>query len=182
MLPSASVTASATTTNRLSRLIPTAHAPAVYASRAPSPAPPQDLLPPADLLLGRSGLSPAGCSPKFLVSPPSSPARLPWRTTDIYRASFELCVRVREAKIRHAELRDQAERASVSAFLAVSEGLPHTSAGMRKQYFARARASVWEAAGAIHLAVGIGAMDQEVWRECQALALRASAMLVAMLR
>ena len=107
---------------------------------------------------------------------------LPHQRTDIYRAIFELCTRVREAKIRHAELRDQAERASVSAFLAVSEGLPHTSTGMRKQYFARARASVWETAAATHLAVGIGAMDREAWRECQGLAVRASAMLVAMLR
>jgi len=109
-------------------------------------------------------------------------ALLPHQRMDVYRAAYALCVRVREAKIRHAELRDQAERASVSAFLAVSEGLPHASAGMRRQYFARARASVWETAGAIHLAVGLGAMEHEGWRACQEVAVRTSAMLVALLR
>jgi four helix bundle protein len=77
---------------------------------------------------------------------------LPHQRTDIYQAAMQLCVSVREARIRDAELRDQAQRASVSTFLAVSEGLPHASPRMRKQYFERARASAWEVASAIHLA------------------------------
>src|ERR1019366_562919 len=37
----------------------------------------------------------------------------------VYQVTMKLCVHVREARIAHAELRDQAERASVSTFLAV---------------------------------------------------------------
>ena len=107
---------------------------------------------------------------------------LPHQQTDIYRVCFELSVRVRKAAIRHAELRDQAERASVSAFLAVSEGLPQSSLRMRKQFFDRARSSVWECAGDIHLATEMGAMQPDEWRACHALAVRASAMLFALLR
>jgi hypothetical protein len=64
-------------------------------------------------------------------------ALLPHQRTHIYQACFELSTRVRKACIGHAELRDQSERASVSAFLAVSEGLRQASSRMRKQYFER---------------------------------------------
>ena len=67
VLPSALKTASATTTVPFGAQF-TAHALAVYASRTPSPTPTQDSLLPADLRLGQSGLSPAGCSPKFQVA------------------------------------------------------------------------------------------------------------------
>ena len=107
-------------------------------------------------------------------------ALLPHQTTHIYNVTMKLCVHVREAKISHAELRDQAERASVSTFLAVSEGLPHASPRMRKQYFDRARASAWELASALHLACALGAMDQARWATCHALIGRASAMLYAL--
>jgi four helix bundle protein len=112
----------------------------------------------------------------------SDAALLPHQRTDIYQACFELSARVRKAHIQHAELRDQSERASVSAFLAVSEGLPQASSRMRKQYFERARASVWECAGGIHLACELGAMTPDEWRACQSLIVRASAMLVALIR
>jgi four helix bundle protein len=107
---------------------------------------------------------------------------LPHQRTDIYQAAMQLCVGVREAKIRDAELRDQAERASVSTFLAIGEGLPHAGPRMRKQYFERARASAWELASAIHLAKEIGAMDEARWRACHGLTVRTSAMLVALVR
>ena len=70
----------------------------------------------------------------------------------------------------------------MSAFLAVSEGLPHTSAGLRKQYFARAKASLCELVSATHLAVALEAMSEEDWNACQALALRVRGMLIALLR
>ena len=107
---------------------------------------------------------------------------LPHQTTDIYNVTMKLCVLVREAKIAHAELRDQAERASVSTFLAVGEGLPHRSPRMRKQFFERARASACELASALHLACALGAMEQKRWATCHALVGRASAMLVALVR
>ena len=109
-------------------------------------------------------------------------ALLPHQTTDIYQVTMKLCVLVREAKIAHGELRDQAERASVSTFLAVGEGLPHRSPRMRKQFFERARASACELASALHLACALGAMDTARWATCHALTARATAMLGALVR
>src|SRR5260370_33531793 len=102
----------------------------------------------------------------------------PHQRTDIYNASFELCRRVRAARISHAELRDQAERAATSCFLAVGEGLPHDGERIRKQYFARAKASVCELVSATHLAVALEAMNEEAWRACQSLALLLRGLLV----
>jgi four helix bundle protein len=66
----------------------------------------------------------------------------PHQRTDIYQASLAL---VRSARpIKHALLRDQAERAAISTLLAIGEGLPHDGPRMRRQYFARAKASVCE--------------------------------------
>jgi four helix bundle protein len=110
------------------------------------------------------------------------PILLPHQTTDIYRVAMRLCVVVHEAKIRDAELRDQAERAGKSSFLAIGEGLPQRSVKMRLQYFERARSSAWELASAIHLAREIGAMDEASWHEAHELAARTSAMLVALMR
>jgi four helix bundle protein len=107
---------------------------------------------------------------------------LPHQRTDIYRAAMQLCVIVQRSRIRDAELRDQAERAAKSCFLAISEGLPQRGARMRQQYFDRARSSAWECAGAIHLACEIGAMDESSWQEAHVLSARTSAMLVALLR
>ena len=47
---------------------------------------------------------------------------LPHQKLDAYRLSRELAIGVRAAKITHGELRDQAERPSVSVFLAINEG------------------------------------------------------------
>ena len=109
-------------------------------------------------------------------------ALFPHQRTDIYMASFELCRRVRAAKISHAELRDQAERAATSCFLAVGEGLPHDGDRIRRQYFARAKASLCELASATHLAAAFAAMSAEDWKACQALAIRVRGMLIALLR
>ena len=67
----------------LSGLCPMACTPAVYASRTPSRTPTQDSLPAGDLPLGRSGLSPAGCLPKFQLATllPLRPG-FSWRTVD----------------------------------------------------------------------------------------------------
>ena len=106
----------------------------------------------------------------------------PHQKLDAYRLSRELAVGVRRARIAHAELRDQAERASVSVFLALNEGLPHSSAKMRAQYFVRAKASLCEVVGALDLAREIGALDGAAWRELHAIAARAAAIIVALLR
>src|SRR6267143_537674 len=63
---------------------------------------------------------------------------------DIYRVARELAIAVREAEIRHAELRDQAGRASISAFLTLSEGLPNDGPGMRRKYFAKPKNTTQE--------------------------------------
>ena len=106
----------------------------------------------------------------------------PHQKLDVYRHALSLAKGVRSARIAHAELRDQAERASVSAFLAINEGLPHASAKMRAQYFVRAKASLCELVGALELAREIGALDAEAWRELHAIAARVAAIVVALLR
>jgi four helix bundle protein len=70
--------------------------------------------------------------------------RFPHQRTDIYQAAMQLVGRVKGADIKDAVLKDQAERAAVSTLLAIGEGLPHDGARMRRQYFARAKASVCE--------------------------------------
>ena len=76
---------------------------------------------------------------------------------DIYRVARELAIAVREADIRHPELRDQASRASISAFLTLSEGLPNDGPGMRRKYFTESNNSLHETVAAVDLAAAIGA-------------------------
>lgn len=106
----------------------------------------------------------------------------PHQKLDVYRLSRELAKGVRDAKVAHGELRDQAERASVSVFLAINEGLPQVSRRMRATYFVRAKASLCELVGALDLARGLGAIDDAVARELHAIASRVAAILVALLR
>ncbi len=106
----------------------------------------------------------------------------PHQTMNIYTAAKELCARVRGAKIAHAELRDQAERAAISCILAIGEGLPHDGERLRRQYFARGKASLCELVTATDVAKTIGAMSTSDWAACQALAVRVRAMLVALVR
>ena len=106
----------------------------------------------------------------------------PHQKLDAYRLSRELAIGVREARVAHSELRDQAERASVSTFLAISEGLPQTSAKMRAQFFVRAKASLCEVVSALDLAHAMGALDDARARELHAIAARVAAILVGLLR
>ena len=106
--------------------------------------------------------------------------RFPFQRLDIYAVARELAVRIHEARITDAELRDQATRAAKSAFLNLSEGLPHEQPGLRRRYFAAANGSVHEVVGAVDLAVAIGAMDGEAAAAAQALALRLKRMLRAL--
>ncbi len=101
---------------------------------------------------------------------------------DVYRAARELVRRVHAAKIRHAELRDQAERASVSTLLALAEGLPHDSAAMRRTFFSRAKASVGEVAGSVDTAAALEAIALAEASAIIALAGRVRAMIVGLLR
>lgn len=65
----------------------------------------------------------------------------PFQSLDVYIAARELAVLVHRARISDAELRDQATRASKSAFLCLCEGLPNESAAMRRKYFVMKNAS-----------------------------------------
>lgn len=107
---------------------------------------------------------------------------LPFQTTDAYGVAKQLAVLVHQARIGDAELRDQASRASKSAFLQLSEGLPNDSIAMRKKYFVCARNSVCEVAAAIDLAVAIGALDLARANAILQLCGRFRALLVGLLR
>jgi four helix bundle protein len=107
---------------------------------------------------------------------------LPFQRLDSYRVAKDLARKVHEAKVRDAELRDQATRAAKSAFLGLCEGLPSDSAGVRKRHFDIANNSLHELVGAIDLAEAIGAVGTDAAREIVALAVRLKRMLRALMR
>ena len=101
---------------------------------------------------------------------------------DAYRIAKELAMAVHSAKIRDAELRDQASRASKSAFLQTAEGLPNTGVPMRRKYFNCARNSACETAAALDLANAMGLCDAAMNARVQELAARLSAILTGLMR
>jgi four helix bundle protein len=107
---------------------------------------------------------------------------MPFQRLDSYVAARELARRVHAAKVRDAELRDQATRAAKSVFLNLCEGLPHEGVAMRRKYFATALGSLHETVGAIDLAAAIGAVDPQEAVVVQALGERLRRMLLALMR
>ena len=85
--------------------------------------------------------------------------RLPFQRLEVYIAARAFARAVHEARIRDPELRDQATRASKSAFCNLCEGLPSRSLAMRRKHFAIADGSLHEAVGAVDLAAAIDAVD-----------------------
>jgi four helix bundle protein len=108
--------------------------------------------------------------------------QFPHQKLDAYRAARELARIVFASRIRDRDLRDQAQRAVRSVFLQLSEGLPCDTVAMRRNYFARARDSLFELVACLDLAALIGAIDHAHERAAHAEAIRVRAMLVALLR
>ena len=107
-----------------------------------------------------------------------SPTQLaPFQRLDIYVAARELVVVVVRAKIRDAELRDQVTRAAESVLLRLSEGLPHRSPGMRRNYFAQALGSVYEVAAGVDVADALGVIEPGHAADAAQLATRVRLML-----
>ena len=107
--------------------------------------------------------------------------RFPHQKLDAYRVAKQLCEAIVAAKIAHAVLRDQAERASVSV-LQLSEGLPSDSVPMRRKCFGGAKRELYECVGAIDLAASLGAMRAEHAATAQRLAWSLRGMLIALMR
>src|SRR5574341_1075756 len=112
----------------------------------------------------------------------SSDGLLPFQRLDVYAAAKELARHVHLARIRDAELRDQATRAAKSAFLCLAEGLPNDGPAMRRKYFVEANNSLHETLAAVDLASAIGALPPEGAAAIQALGLRLKRMLRALMR
>ena len=112
----------------------------------------------------------------------SSDASLPFQRLDVYLAAKELARRVHLARIRDAELRDQATRAAKSAFLCLAEGLPNDGPAMRRKYFTEANNSLHETLAAVDLAAAIGALGEAEAAAAQALGMRVKRMLRALMR
>jgi four helix bundle protein len=111
-----------------------------------------------------------------------NPAVFPFQKLDVYKLARQLAALVQRMNIRDAELRDQATRASKSAFLNLCEGLPDDRGAMRRKYFAQADGSLHETAGAVDLAAAIGAVPQERADEALAVAVRVRAMIRGLLK
>ena len=111
---------------------------------------------------------------------PNDATQLPFQRLEIYLVAKEIAVLVHRSEIRDSELRDQAMRASKSAFLNLSEGLPSDSVPMRRRYFSSAAGSVCETAAAVDLASALGLIDGTIAREVLALCVRMKQMLRAL--
>jgi four helix bundle protein len=107
---------------------------------------------------------------------------LRFQRLDAYKVAKELAKKVHEAKVRDAELRDQATRAAKSAFLGLCEGLPSDAAGIRRRHFDIANNSLHELIGSIDLAEAIGAVGTEAAEEMLSLAVRLKRMIRALMR
>jgi len=106
---------------------------------------------------------------------------LPFQKLDVYVAAKEIARLVNEARINHAELRDQAQRASISCFLQLAEGLPNEGPGMRRRYFTESDNSLHELIAAVDLACTLGALSAESARAIQELSVRTKRMLRGLL-
>ena len=106
---------------------------------------------------------------------------LPFQKLQVYIAAKEIARLVNEARITHTELRDQAQRASVSCFLQLAEGLPNDGAGMRRKYFTESNNSLHELVAAVNLACTLGALSAESAQMIQELSIRTKRMLRALL-
>jgi len=111
---------------------------------------------------------------------PNDATQLPFQRLEIYVVAKAIAVLVHRAEIGDAELRDQVRRASKSAFLNLSEGLPSDSLAMRRRYFASAAGSVCETAAAVDLASALGLIDGTLAREVLGLCVRMKQMLRAL--
>ncbi len=107
---------------------------------------------------------------------------LPFQKLDGYIAAKEIARLVNEARITHTELRDQAQRASVSCFLQLAEGLPNDGPGMRRKYFTESNNSLHELVAAVDLACALGALSSERAQAIQELSISTKRMLRALLR
>ena len=98
-----------------------------------------------------------------------------------YQVAKAIAVRVHEARIGDAELRDQVTRAAKSTFLRLAEGLPNEGAGMRRKYFVEANNSLHEVVAAVDLAAAIGAIGPAVADEIISLSARLKPMIRGLL-
>ena len=112
---------------------------------------------------------------------PNDNSILPFQQLDVYIAAKEIARLVNEARITHAELQDQAHRASVSCFLQLAEGLPNDGTGMRSKYFTESNNSLHELVAAVDLACALGAISSERAQAIQELSIRTKRMLRALL-
>jgi four helix bundle protein len=107
---------------------------------------------------------------------------LRFQRLDVYQAAKALAKGTHDARIRDAELRDQATRAAKSVFLGLCEGLPSDAAGVRRRHFDIANNSLHELVGAVDLADAIGAVDPGTATELLALAARVKRMVRGLMR
>ncbi len=111
-----------------------------------------------------------------------SESTLPFQRLDVYLVARTLAALVHRASIADTELRDQANRASKSAFLCLCEGLPDERPSVRRKYFTEADGSLHETVGAVDLAAAIGALRADQATEIQRTAARLRALLRGLLR
>lgn len=128
---------------------------------------------------GRAASPPVSPSARSLAGPATG---FPFQRLDAYKAALELASRVHHARISDPELRDQAGRASKSAFLNLAEGLPDDRPAMRRRHFGIADNSLHETAAAVDLAAAVGVLGEAEATAILAVAARLRAMLRGLMR
>ena len=105
-----------------------------------------------------------------------------FQSLDIYRLARDLAVMVQDARIKDAELRDQATRAAKRCFLNLSEGLPSDQAGIRRRHFSLVNGSLAELFAALDLALALGSIEINAAQAIEASSERFAMMLRKLMR
>ena len=107
---------------------------------------------------------------------------MPYQKLIAFQVAKELLALVREARIADGKLRDQALRAARSVCLNIAEASGRSTPADQKRVFAIARGELSEVAGALEIAAMTGDCAGAAWSNGQQLALRAHALLTALIR
>ena len=107
---------------------------------------------------------------------------LPHHRLVAYQVAKELVGAVMQARIRDAQLRDQAMRAVSSAALNIAEGAGKQAGKARRHSFDVARGEAIEAVAAVEIAAECGLANAESVPRCLAIADRLVALLIGLTR
>ncbi len=115
------------------------------------------------------------------MTAPHSRSPLPHHSLEVFHVARELLIRVRDAHIRDAKLRDEATRAAKGACLNIAEGAARVTRADKARAYAIARGEASEVGAAIEIAALLGVASSDDEAQIVALASRVVAMLTRLI-